>query len=225
MKRNLLVALAAVVALGLTASMAQAGCDFEHPRKAKLFKCDFVQAFVSCGNPGGNAPNTTSASGVPGCTPPETFNQQAGTPINGWQWWEQRSIGKLTFREIQGGFGGNTRDLKVKMRLRRILDGTGSLAGGSGTLSTLARTTLEDTVISAPGMGTDMTIIDFPAPFPFSMSNGNASLTTTANILIAGLGIDPLPGCTSIETVSITVLDPNGNAFGACGVFFKDLPN
>jgi hypothetical protein len=225
MKRHLLVALAAVVALGITASMAQAGCDFEHPRKAKLFKCDLVQAFVSCGNAGGNVPNTTSASGVPGCTPPETFNQQAGTPINGWQWWEQRSVGSIQFREIQGAFGGNTRDLKVKMRLRRILDGTGGLASGSGTLSTLARTTLEDTVVTAPGMGTDMTIIDFPAPFAFGMTNGNATLTTTANTLIAGLGIDPLPGCTSLEVVSLQVLDPNGNAFAGCGVFFKDLPN
>jgi len=223
--RNLLFVIAVAIACAATAGPADAGCDFEHPRKAKSFKCDLVQAFVSCGNPTGNVPNTTSASGVPGCTPPETFNAQAGSQINGWQWWEQRSTGSLQFREIQGNFGPNTRDLKVKMRLRRIIDKTGGLASGSGTLSTLARTTLEDTVVTTPGMGTDMTIIDFPAPFAFTMTNGNANLTTTANTLIAGLGIAALPGCTSLEVVSIQVLDPNGNNFGACGVFFKDLPN
>jgi len=225
MKRNLLVMLAAVVALGFTASTANAGCDFEHPRKAKKFDCDLVQTFVSCGNPGGNTPNTTTAGAVPACAPPETFNQAVGTPNNGWQWWEQRSIGKIQFREIQGNAGGNTRDLKIKMRLRRILNGTGALASGSGTLSTLARATLEDTAVSSPGMGTDMTVIDFPAPFPFTMSQGNASLNSTANTLLTGLGIPPLPGCTSIETVSIQVLDPNGNPFAGCGVFLKDLPN
>lgn len=223
--RSLLCIVAVAVALAVTAGPANAGCDYEHPRKAKDFQCSLVQAFVSCGNPGGNTPNTTTASGVPGCTPPETFNQGAGSPINGWQWWEQRSVGKLQFREISGNFGANTRDLKVKMRLRRILNGTGGLASGSGTLSTLARTTMEDTVVTAPGKGTDMTIIDFPAPFSFAMTNGNASLTTSANTLIAGLGLDPLPGCTSLEVVSLQVLDPNGNPFAVCGVFMKNLPN
>jgi hypothetical protein len=204
--------------------MAKAGCDYEHPRKAKQFKCDLVQAFISCGNLGGNAVNTTTAGAVPACAPPQTPNQQVGTPPNGWQWWEQRSTGKLQFRTIQGA-GGNTGDLKVKLRLRKILDGTGGLASGSGTLSTLARATIEDTVVSSPGMGTDLTVIDFPAPFPFPMNNGNATLNTTANTLLQGLGIPPLPGCTSIEVVDLTVLDPNGNAFAKCGNFFKDLPN
>jgi len=225
MRRTLLLIVAATFAVGLAVSPADAGCDYEHPRKAKQFKCDLVQAFVSCGNPGGNTPNTTTAGAVPACAPPETFNQAAGTPNNGWQWWEQRSTGKIQFSETKGSSGPNTRDLKIKLRLRRILNGTAGLASGSGTLSTLARATLEDTVPSAPGMGTDMTVIDFPAPFPFTMSQGNASLNSTANTLLTGLGIPPLPGCTSIETVSIQVLDPNGNPFGACGVFLKDLPN
>ena len=110
------------------------------------------------------------------------------------------------------------------MRLRRILDGTGGLASGSGTLSTLARTTLEDTVVTSPGMGTDMTIIDFPAPFAFAMTNGNANLNFPGNSLIQ-FGPPPLPGCTSLEIVDIKVLDPNGNPFAVPGVFFKNLPN
>ncbi len=209
----------------LMSSTAWAGCDFEHPRKAKLYQADLVQAFVSCGNPGGNIPNTTSASGVPGCTPPETFNQKDGAPVNGWQWNEQRSSGRIEFRETQGDLGPNTRNLKVKLRLRRILDGEGRPANGTGTLYTTARTTMEDTVVTAPGMGTDMMIVDFPAPFSFAMINGNASLTVPPHFCLfndCGFG---LPGCTSIEIQDVRILDPNGNPFAVPGVFFRDLPN
>ncbi len=209
----------------LAAPTAWAGCDFEHPRKAKLFQADLVQAFVSCGNPGANVPNTTSASGVPGCTPPETFNQHAGTPVNGWQWDEQRSSGRIELREIQGDLGPNTRDLRVKLRLRRILDGNGDPANGSGTLHSIARTTMEDTVVTAPGMGTDMTLLEFPAPFAFQMIDGNATLTVPPHpcfFIDCGLG---LPGCTSIEILNLQILDPNGNVFAVPGVFFKNLPN
>ena len=111
------------------------------------------------------------------------------------------------------------------MRLRHILDGNGNPATGSGTFSILTRTTLEDTVVSAPGMGTDMTTIDFPTPFAFNMSKGNASLTGTLSFCLIECFFFPLPGCTSIEFVDLKILDPNGNVFAVPGVFFKNLPN
>jgi len=222
MIRTAMVGAVLTFAQALSVSATWAGCDFEHPRKAKLFQADLVQAFVSCGNPGANVPNTTSASGVPGCTPPETFNQQDGTPVNGWQWDERRSIGRIEFREFQGNFGGNSRDVKVKMRLRHILDGAGLPANGSGTITSIARTTLEDTVVTAPGMGTDMTFIDFPAPFPFGMTDGKATVNFPPQAgVIIGMR-EPLPGCTSLEILSLMILDPNGNPFAVPGVFLKD---
>ncbi len=54
MRRHAFITLAAILALGFTASMASAQCAFEHPKKAKKFQGSFVQAFVSCNNPGGN---------------------------------------------------------------------------------------------------------------------------------------------------------------------------
>jgi hypothetical protein len=219
-----MLAAAAALILGSAVSV-DAGCDFEHPRKAKVFQTDFVQAFVSCG--GGSAPNTTSASGIPGCTPPETFNQLYSTPIDGWQWDERRSRGQLLIREVQDPFGiPNSRNAKMKLRLRRILDGTGNPANGFGTLALLLRVTLEDTVVSAPGMGTDLTMVDFPAPFTIQMVDGNGTLGGV--LFPQPFGVPLLfflPGCSSMEIVSVAVLDPNGNPFGRPGVFLKDLPN
>src|ERR1051326_2933456 len=79
------LAVAAVV-VGASAS-AHAQCAFQHPKKAKKFQSAFVQAFVSCGNVGGNSPNTAAGGGAaPACKPPETFNDQAGDPPTGWLW-------------------------------------------------------------------------------------------------------------------------------------------
>src|SRR6185369_12963337 len=74
MKKHLLGGLAAVLVVGISASSALAQCAFEHPKKAGKFASNFVQAFVSCGNAGGNSPNSTTEGGVPSCKPPETFS-------------------------------------------------------------------------------------------------------------------------------------------------------
>jgi hypothetical protein len=131
---------------------------------------------------------------VPGCSPPETFTQQAGTPVNGWQWDEARSIGTLLLREVQCPVAAlNCRGLKFKFRLRRILDGTGNLANGSGALVITTRLTQEDAVVSAPGMGTDLTFIDFPGPLPFQVVNGNSVMG--ASVFVQGpTGTPALPG-------------------------------
>jgi len=49
------------------------------PKKAASFSANFVQAFVSCGNPGGNPPNAFTEGGIPSCQPPETYDEQAGS--------------------------------------------------------------------------------------------------------------------------------------------------
>src|SRR2546427_8359009 len=71
MKRHLLVALAAVLAVGISASAARAQCAFQHPKKAGKLQSNLIQAFVSCNNPGGNQPNNTTGGGIPSCSPPE----------------------------------------------------------------------------------------------------------------------------------------------------------
>jgi len=231
MRRHLLVALTAGLALAFTASLARATCDFEHPTKARSFMGHFVQAFVSCGNPGGNSPNTFNESGsVPTCAPPETFNQQANPPLglaSGWRWDEVNSIGRVRFSALKFGPSnilnppGDTVDLKVVVRLRGVID-NGGFATGSGFLATLARATINDRKPDGPGT-TSMTVVDFPVNFPISLSGGKATLKTTADAQLNALGLSGLPPCTSIEIVDLLISDENGNVFANVGLYLPEL--
>lgn len=226
MRRHLLLTLAAVLALGFAASSARAACDFEHPKKAKKFQANLVQAFVSCGNPGGNSPNATTEGGVPTCQPPETFNQKAGSPASGWLWDEAKGQGAVAIKSSPVPLvvppnnvlnpPGDTTDLAVAVKLKGVLDAAGP-ASGTGALATVARATLDDRA------GGSMTVIDFPAAFPLTLTAGAGKLKTSADALLNGIGQPGLPGCTSIETVSILVTDENGNTFANVGLYMPEL--
>ena len=71
-------------------------------------------------------------------------------------------------------------------------------------------------------IGTPMTVVDFPAGFPITVVDGKSKIKTSANVLLNGIGQPGLPGCSTIEVVSVTIVDPNGNTFANLGTF---LPN
>jgi hypothetical protein len=229
MKKHLLVAAAAVgfafVASGAHAQFVDPVCGFEHPNKAKELRSSLVQAYVSCGNPGGNTPNDTTESGVPSCSPPETYTTEAGAPLNGWHFDFRHGHGDASFKAARNHLAGpsnppgDTADVAVTLRLAGIIDAAGP-ASGSGTLSTLSRATLRDRNGTPGNNGDDvpMTVIDFPAPFPFTLANGQAKLRTSANVVLNGIGTS-LPFCTSIEVVDLSISDENGNRFASMGTF------
>jgi hypothetical protein len=219
MKKHLLGGLAAVLVVGISASSALAQCAFEHPKKAGKFQSNFVQAFVSCGNAGGNSPNSTTEGGVPSCKPPETFSAQSGNTATGWQWDELKGQGQVQFKAQKVSKDPavtppNSTDLSVNVKLKGILSGPGP-ANGTGALSTTARATFNDR------MNGDMTVVDFPANFPIQVVDGKAKLKTSADALLNGISQPGLPDCTSIETVSITITDQNGDTFANTGTFAK----
>ncbi len=249
MKKHMFVAGAAVLALGFTATIASAACNVEHPKKAGQLSSNLVQAFVSCGNPGGNTPNSTTEGGVPTCAPPQTFHEQSGSPAGGWLWDEAKGQGKVQFKAAKNKVVSplnpvpNTADLAVQASMSGVLDENGPAGPSSGTLATVARATLEDrggvcaggpnagaacsTNSQCPGSfcdGTPMTVVDFPAGFALPMSGGKAKIKTSANVLLNGIGQPGLPGCSTIEVVSVTVTDPNGDTFANIGTFLPDLP-
>jgi hypothetical protein len=215
MKKHILVAGAAVLALGFTASLASAQCAFPHPKKAGALKSSLVQAFVSCNNPGGNTPNSTTEGGVPTCKPPETFNEQAGSPGGGWLWGPS-SKGDVSFKAAKNKVPGqpaDSADLAVSLKMSDIED-SGGKTTSNGVLSTVARATLKDR------MNGDMTVVDFPAPFNVSAVDGKINRKTTANdLLVNTLGQPALASCTSIEVVAVQVIDQEGNAFASMGTF------
>ena len=251
MKKHMFVVGAAVLALGFTASIAIALCSISHPKKAAGGKMSFVQAMVSCGNVGGNTPNTTTEGGVPACQPPGTFHQQAGSPNGGWMWDEGKGSGSVQFKASKNKVENilnpvpNSADLAIQLSLAGVIDETGPAGPAFGTLATVARATLEDrsgpgecadgvnenascTVDSeCPGsicedFGTPMTVVDFPAGFQITVVDGKSKLKTSANVLLNTIGQPGLPGCSSIELISVTIVDPNGNTFANLGTF---LPN
>jgi hypothetical protein len=241
MKRQTLATAIALLALACSAGAARAtddptgfpkGCRFEHPKKANYLKTGMVQAYVSCGNTGGNTPNTTTQGGVPACTPPETFNEQVGSPPNGWRFDPEKGRCSATFRSARNPVPptdknsplnppGCTADIHIEIHCAGIIDDAG-LVSGTGGLATVARATLQDR--GADGIcGTsddaDMTVVDFPATFPFTLQDGAVSLDTSADSLLNGIGQPGLPHCSSIELVDVKIVDENGTVFAAMGVF------
>ena len=203
-----------MLARGFAVGTASAQCPvYQHPAKAKGFSSSLVQAFMPC-----YGSVTLFAGGVPACQPVETFNEMAGSLASGWLWGGKSggtvtvsaSANKVVNEALNGPFAA---DLAVTLKVSGIEDENGIAEGTNGTLWTLTRATLNDATVGLA------TVIDFPAGFPVTVTNGKINLKTSANILLNGLGLPGLASCSTIEVVSIQLLDPNGNPFGVMGTY------
>jgi hypothetical protein len=233
MKRHLAVAAAALgfafVASGAQAQFVDPECGFEHPKKAKETKSSLVQGYVSCGNAGGNPINDTTESGTQSCSPPETYNDQVGSPADGWHWDFEKGQGDVSFKAAKNKIEdpvlnpeGDTADVAVSLKLQGVVSADAPEgASGIGSIATLSRATLRDRNGTGGNNADDvpMTVIDFPVAFPFDLIEGKAKLKTTANALLNPADIGGLPHCTSIEVVDINVFDENDTVFARMGTF------
>jgi hypothetical protein len=229
MKRHLLAGLAAAaLVVGLSASSANAQCAFQHPKKAGKFQSNFVTAFISCDNAGGHTDNTVAGGGAaPACKPPMTYAEDQGTPPNTWYWDPNKGQGQVQFKAVKKTKIPtvdplDSSDVAVILKLAGVSYGTtgdpGDLVNGaSGRLATLTRTTFDDREAG------DVTVVDFPVKFPFILTLGKTTLKMTADQQLNADGLAGLPHCASLETVSVTVLDQNNNAFATSGVFMPSL--
>lgn len=231
MKKHLVAAGAAVLALGLTVSIASAAAPpcapgLAHPSKAKGLKSSLTTAFVSCGNLGGATANSATEGGVPGCQPVETFHQAAGSPATGWEW-GVKGKGDVSVTASKNKVSnilnppGDTSDLAISLKMGGIEDSLGIADGTNGTLATVARATLNDRALQPAA--NYISVVDFPAGFPITVLGGKIKLKTSANVLLNGIGQPGLPPCSSIEVVSILVIDPEGNPFATLGAFLPSL--
>lgn len=224
-RRLLLAAVALAVVAAPVAAAAQ--CAFDRPNGSTSYSGNFVgtlvRAFVSCNNPGGNTPNSTGAGGVPSCAPVENYNQQAGSPANGWEFRPGTSYGRVIVKRSTGGvnlpsFPTTTRDAAVTLKLYHIgVAGGPGYASGFGVLNIVFRATFDDYFSG------DMTYIDFPAGFGFQLT-GSGSISMTRKLgdyLVQDINQPRFPDCTNLEVVSVTITDPNGNVFATPGVEFQ----
>jgi hypothetical protein len=228
MKKQLLGGLAAaVLVVGVSASAVHAQCAFQHPAAAGKFAALFVQAFVSCGNPGGNSPNSNAGGGAaPACKPPETYAQQAH-PGSGSSWtWGPKGVAAVSLKSVKQAppipavSPADSSDIRVALKMAGIEypGGGGPANSSSGVLSTVTRATFNDRTSG------DVTVVDFPVNFPLNVINGKAKLKTTADTQLNADTLAGLPHCTSLETVQLTIIDENGDAFANTGIFNPPTP-
>jgi hypothetical protein len=255
MKSTLLVTSGIALVIGFNASMAGAQCAFQHPRRAKDLRMSFVQAFIPCDaqtclggwNEGGpctsNADcptlvpnqsavcytagaNSSTDIGLPSCKAPLTFNEATGSPSNGWLWGPSSS-GLVSFTASANKVVDsvlnpppNTADVIVKITLRDIENAAGRVYS-TGRLIPARRTTFEDRA------GGDMTVVDLSLPsFPVTVFGGNATIKTSANVILNQFGFKGVPGCTSLELLDLQLRDENDTLFGRPGIFLPDInPN
>ncbi len=229
--RGMRLVVGVLLAVGLTASTAGAQCAFQQPRKAKQITLSLIPAFVSCSGScnfcgtGDPLPipisNTTTGRGVPGCNPPQTFNEHLGSPANGWLW-GAKSEGSVSFKAAKNKIVDpmnppNTADVDIRIKLNDIRYAGGALVNGTGYLRPVSRGT-----VATRGSG-DMTVIDLAFPtFPVQVASGRANVRITANM---GFNAEAasLPGCTAIELLALELADENGNPFARPGLFLSEI--
>ncbi len=210
---------AVILALGLVGVRAHADCDFEHPKTAKQFRSNLVQAFVTCGG----FANTTTEGGVPSCAPPETWNELGGSPPGGWMWDESKGRGEIRLKAAKNKVTGlsnvdpsDVADVEISAALSGVTENF-VFADGDGTVTLVVRMTWKDHV------GGDMTTIDFPGARTITLVGGKGKMKSSFNALMAQLMQPGLPRCTSVELLYAAVRDPNGSTFAAAGIYLPDI--
>ena len=202
-----------IALLGLaTAGPAMAQCAFNDAGKAKGVKVSFVRHYSACPGVTFVAPNSSTMAGVPACTVPTPtstfrFSAKGGCSV---------STGQKLESPCKTGTGIDCSNVSIKGKCGGITesDGVTPISSGVWSLGAVARLTIND---NSSG---DMTLIDFPVQFAFNPPNkGKLGLKSDTNTLLNNLfgpGSE-LPGCSSVELVSMSIQDPSGNIFAKVG--------
>src|SRR6188472_2553799 len=125
----LVLSFTVLAATAFTPPPAAAQCVFNMPNGSSSYvgtlSMSLVRAFVSCNNPGGNTPNSETATGLYSCQPVETFDEHAGSPSGGWEFGTSSSYGRVTIKRSSGGanlggFPTTLHDAAVTVKLYHI---------------------------------------------------------------------------------------------------------
>jgi hypothetical protein len=212
----ILLSCAAMLLVLTTAIRSHAQCAFDAPAKAKAIKSSLVRAYASCPGVTFPSPNTSTMAGVPGCAPP--------TPSSPYELDDAKGSCTVTLKHsvaIPCGDGSETGCSTLRFGLKCA----GLEGPGGGELVDTAGWSLgvvfRGTVSSEPG-DEDVTALDFPLQLPLpEVKNG----TLKAKIDVGGCG-SPLicalfelyvAPCAQLEILSLTLRDPDGNAFATLG--------
>jgi hypothetical protein len=228
MRYNLAAALGvAVLVLGMNAH-AHAQCAFEHPKKTPKFQVSLVPAFIGCDDSfcigGGNSSNTTAFGGnIPACRPPETYNEQAGFPINGWLWGPKsqvllqlKSLKQVADLTVTPG-DPDASDVLITVKASDVEyapgDGSAWVTDATGTLEIAVRLTTNDRTSQ------DVTAKVVAFNLPFQVVAGRAETKASLDHLLNAGQSPSLPHCTLFQIVNIGMLDEVSHQFAVQGLF------
>ena len=226
------VALAAVMAVSLTAGYASAQCTINVPAKAKGGKMSFVRNYAECPSTQHPSANTTTGGGTAACSPVTAKglgeNPGAGE-LTDWFFGPKGGCDvKFSYKNEEcanlGAEAGPCANFKIDAKCKDIHDAGGALEqadlAGPGGLVILAQATINDET-NGP-----LTVIDFPVSAPFGdFKKGGAKLKTTSTaILLQIFEVDAadLPSCSSVELISMKIMDDLGRDFAWLGAGGKD---
>ena len=214
--RKLLITTIAFSLVAFGAGSASALCDFNAPAKAKGGKDTFVRAMAGCGGGSFADPNVETAGGVPGCQPPQALSAYTFGP-KGACMAKTKTVYEAPCR-FTGDSSCSNVYISAKCKDVRSADGTTPIfspgAGDGWAFSNVSRATMADSSVG------DLTAIDFPSQFTFpGAKKGGLKVKGDANQMLFDLLqlSTGLPPCISIESVVMTVKDPDGNSFAVRG--------
>jgi hypothetical protein len=201
-------------------------CSVPHGGKSKPVALDLVQSFASCDPMFANA---TTEGGLDACAPATTFNEQGGSPADGWVWSPSAGGGALRLfprlgpgcaakgTSVPGACFGplspldDTSDVVITLKLKGVMDQLGP-ASGDGSLGIVVRTTMDDR------MNGPVTFEGILA-VPFTLNNGKTIVKTSYDAVLNQLPHPSLPTCASTEILAAAVYDENNIQFATAGLW------
>jgi hypothetical protein len=227
--KKVMMPLAAIALVGLYAGSASAQCAF-NLAPAKGVKGSMVRNYAPC--PGTEHPitNTASEAGTEACTPvtPYQVGGQGTTYKYGPKGKCDVQTKAILVPECSTATGSNGQILGleagpchityVKSKCSGIVNDLNVLIDAADVgwkLATLTRVSFDDE------SNNDMTIIDFPVTFNYSIPKKGKILINSSSaealIPLVGLNNAELPACTSLEIVDVTIKAPGELPFAKLG--------
>ncbi|MBI5504990.1 MAG: hypothetical protein HY899_09305 [Deltaproteobacteria bacterium] len=233
---KIVLSLCAIVLVAACAGSAGAQCDFNSLAKAKGFKTSMVRVFLGCPSATGGhtSINTATGGGTPACAPvmPKPYEgdstgymfdpQTGGCDVQTKAKLEKDcSLLADANGDPLGLRAGPCHVTYVKSKCTGIWQDAGgtpinATEDAGWSLSVLMRISLND------DSNGDMTVIDVPITFGYgNPNNGQIKLSSSTAEAMAGIltivSDTGLPTCTTLQTVTMSIKDPNGLPFATIG--------
>lgn len=208
--RSVILAAAIAASTIILSSEALAQCAFDGPAKAKSMKASLIRVFARCPYTSFPAPNSSTGTGVPSCSPPFAPSS--------YEFDDRKGACRLSTKSsvedpCPNDFSSSDPCMVMTLKLKcsGVLNpgGTTPTNDPGFALNVIIRATIDD-----PQNG-DMTAIDFPVQFALQSKDGKVTAGPQSQLLSAAIAGPP--PCSELEILHVAVQDPDGNPFATWG--------